>query len=128
MTHALAQEELVMIQTVSADEKTFVIRKGAEDDIRIGMDSLFSSKHATVKARAIKTTRYFSVWKLLEKHAKFPFKKRTFITYNRDLDTIWYSVPTIKTSYNYKSRHCANMGEFISSYQGDNGFLLLQIQ
>jgi len=102
-TPILLAEELVMVQTVSSDQTSFAIRKGAEEDIRIGMQALFSTKNATVKAQVIKTTRHYSLWQLKEKAGKFPFKKNSFVTYNKDLDTIWYAVPTVKTKYNLKS-------------------------
>ena len=115
-SYANAGEELVLVQTVAADGKTFVIRKGSMDDIRVGKEALFSSKHASVKARAIKTTRFFSVWELLAKDAKFPFRKKVFITFNADLDTIWYSVPTVKTKYNYRAWKPSTYFKFRAGY------------
>jgi cell shape-determining protein MreC len=55
-------EELIMIQAISNSEKTVVVRKGAEDGVTPGQESLFSNKNISLMARATEVTRDFSLW------------------------------------------------------------------
>jgi hypothetical protein len=93
-------EELILIQAISTTEKTFVIRKGAEDGVTPGQESLFSNRNISLMARAVEVTRDFSLWKLIEEQANVPFEKRELVTFNSSSEGLWLEIPKLRTQIN----------------------------
>jgi len=93
----LYADELILIQAISTTEKTFVIRKGAQDGITPGQESLFSNNNISLMARATEVTRDFSIWKLIEENANVPFVKRELVTYNASAESLWLEIPKLRT-------------------------------
>lgn len=93
---ALANENLVIVQSVSNTKKTFVIRKGRDYGISKGQISLFSTTDISFTARAKEVTRFYSLWTLLDKEAIVPFKQEEVITYTSSIERIWSEVALTK--------------------------------
>lgn len=92
----LADDELIIIQAVSKSGKSFVIRKGAEEGVAQGQESLFSSKDSSFTAVAIESNRFFSLWRLKDKRGAVPFKKNDYVTYTNDIDAVWTEIPKLQ--------------------------------
>jgi hypothetical protein len=95
-TLAQAQEELVMIQAVSASYKSFAIRKGATDGVVIGQESLFTNKNVSFAATAKAVNRYFSVWEVVDKRGTIPFDKGDFVSFNSTLEQVFAQIPKLR--------------------------------
>jgi hypothetical protein len=94
-TLLLSNDELVIVQSVSSTQKTFVIRRGAEDGVVVGQESLFSTEKISLRMKALEVSRFFSLWALSEPRASIPFIKNDFITYTNNLDRISIEVSTL---------------------------------
>jgi hypothetical protein len=92
VTLQLSNDELVIVQSVSTTLKTFVIRRGADDGVVLGQESLFSTTNISLRMKAVEVSRYYSLWKLSENRATIPFLKNDFITYTNDLDRVTVEV------------------------------------
>lgn len=92
----MADDEVVLIQAVSTTGKTFIIRRGAEDGISFGQESLFSTKNSSFTARAIEVNRNLSLWKLKDKRGAVPFGKGDFVTYTNNIENVWTEIPKIQ--------------------------------
>lgn len=84
----LSDDELVIIQSVSTTQKTFVIRRGADDGVVIGQESLFSTENISLRMKCIEVTRYYSLWEVSNKRATIPFLKNNYVTYTNNLDRV----------------------------------------
>ncbi|GAB4406779.1 MAG: hypothetical protein OHK0056_06110 [Bacteriovoracaceae bacterium] len=89
-------DELVIVKGVSSTRKRFVIQKGGIDGISKGQTSVFTTKSATVAARAIEVTHTFSLWEVEDPRASFPFDKNDFVAFNNSLDTMILEIPRLK--------------------------------
>lgn len=89
---SLANENLVIVQTISKEKKSFVIRKGRDAGISNGQVSLFSTTDISFTARAKEVTRHYSLWVLIDKEATVPFKRDEVITYTSSLERVWNEV------------------------------------
>lgn len=96
--NVLADDELLLIQAVSVSGKTFVIRKGAEDGISIGQQSLFSTKNSSFTAVVIEVNRFFSLWQLKDNRGAVPFEKGNYITYTNNIENIWTEIPKLQVA------------------------------
>lgn len=85
--------QLVIIQTISQTGKTFVTRTGKVNGFTEGIEGSFTTKNSAVNARAIKVTRDYTVWRLLDVDAVTPFRKGQTVTFNYSTEAIWLEVP-----------------------------------
>lgn len=92
----LADDELVPIQAVSTSGKTFVVRKGAENGIAIGQQSLFSTKNTSFTAVVIEVNRFYSLWRLKDNRGAVPFSKGDFVTYTNNIENVWTEIPKLQ--------------------------------
>ena len=92
----LADDELILIQSVSTSGKSFVIRKGAQDGISTGQQSLFSTKNSSFTAVVIEVNRFFSLWRLKDNRGAVPFEKGNYITYTNNIENIWTEIPKLQ--------------------------------
>jgi uncharacterized protein (UPF0262 family) len=90
--NSLANENLVIVQSISKEKKSFVIRKGRDAGISKGQVSLFSTTDISFTARAKEVTRHYSLWVLIDKEATVPFKREEIITYTSSLERVWNEV------------------------------------
>lgn len=77
-----AKEELVIIQAVSQERKTFVVNRGMGNGHYVGQESIFSNNNVSVVARAIETTHNYTLWEVKDKRAVIPFDRGDVINYN----------------------------------------------
>ncbi len=91
-----ADDELIPIQAVSTSGKTFVVRKGAEDGVAIGQQSLFSTKNTSFTAVVIEVNRFFSLWRLKDNRGAVPFSKGDFVTYTNNIENVWTEIPKLQ--------------------------------
>ncbi|MBI2520964.1 MAG: hypothetical protein HYV97_11120 [Bdellovibrio sp.] len=89
-------EELVIIQTVSASRATFVIRKGAREGAVLHQKALFSTDKVSILCKAIEVTSDYSLWQVADPKMQVPFQKRQFVVLNTSLETIWQKIPHLK--------------------------------
>lgn len=94
--NAFAVEKVTVVNTVSQEERTFVISFGAKEGIQIGQESLFTTEHISLAARAIEVSRNFSLWKLSDKFAKVPFVKEEFVVFSNNVINIHNEVPLLR--------------------------------
>ncbi|WP_127716032.1 hypothetical protein [Halobacteriovorax sp. HLS] len=91
-TPVFANENLVIVQSVSKQAKTFVIRKGRDAGVSQGQVSLFSTSDISFTARAKEVTRHYSLWTMLDKEATVPFKRDEIVTFTSSLERVWNEV------------------------------------
>ena len=89
-------DEMVLIQTVATDRKTFVIRKGHKQGIGVGQESLFSTKKVSLAARAVEVNREFSLWKILDENISVPFSKDQIVNYMTSVESIEVQIPEVR--------------------------------
>ena len=87
-----ANENLVVIQSVSKEKISFVIRKGRDSGVSNGQVSLFSTTDISFTARAKEVTRHYSLWVLIDKEARVPFKRDEIVTHTSSLERVWNEV------------------------------------
>lgn len=92
----IGDDQLVVIQSISLSRRTFVIRRGAKDQVSINQQSLFSNEKISIACQAIEVSRSFSLWKVIEDHAVIPFNKRDYIIFNNSTDGVWMKIPAVK--------------------------------
>lgn len=97
-------EKLIVVQAISTTQKTFVLRLGRAENITPGVRALFSTEKVSVVGECIEASREYSLWKPWEPLANIPFKKGQIITYNNNLDSIWYKIPELKDTLEEKKQ------------------------
>lgn len=93
---AMALDELVIIQATSTSNQSFVIRKGAEEGISMGQESLFTTKDASFAATCSEVSRFFSMWTIKNKKGQIPFVKGDYVTHTNNIDSIWSEIPRLQ--------------------------------
>lgn len=101
-TQKIGNQNLLVIQKVSADKKSFIIRRGMQDQIYSGQRSLFSSKNISFVARAIAVDRNYSQWVLEDEQANVPFEIGEIITISYSIERVWSEIPKLLTDQTYK--------------------------
>lgn len=97
MSHALfAKEELLIIQSVSNSQRTFVIRKGKSEGILVHQESLFTSEKFSLSARAIEVTRDYSLWRISDIRATVPFQKGETVNYTNTIENLYTEIPLLR--------------------------------
>ncbi|MEE3079075.1 MAG: hypothetical protein VX341_07060 [Bdellovibrionota bacterium] len=93
---------LVVIQKVSTDGTTFVIRRGLKDDVLPNQRSLFSTKDISLVAQAITVNREYSQWRALQNSAVIPFKRGDIINLSYSVEKVWTEIPRVISDENYR--------------------------
>jgi hypothetical protein len=93
-------DELVIIQAVSTDQRTFVIAKGHREGIGRGQESLFSTTKISLVARAIEVNREYSLWSVIDDRANIPFEKEEMVNYSNTVESIEIQIPEVKIRRN----------------------------
>lgn len=91
----LPNDELLIIQAVATTKKNFVVRRGFDDGISIGQESLFSTNSISVLCRAVEVTRHHSLWIPLDKRAQVPFEKKDYVTFSNNVEKVSIKVADI---------------------------------
>lgn len=96
LPNVFADDELIIVQAVSKSGKSFVIRRGAEQGVSIGQESLFSTKDASFTAKVIEVNRFFSLWNLKDNRGAVPFNKGEYVTFTNNIENIWTEIPKLQ--------------------------------
>lgn len=76
------REELVVVQTISKERRSFVVGKGIRDGIFKGQEIIFASEEASILCIAKEVSRDFSLWVPVNTHLTVPFKKEEIVSFN----------------------------------------------
>lgn len=93
MTFSAHAFELIMIQAVSSDKRTFVTRNGKRQGVQLGMRGTFTAEDVSVLAKVVSVTGNFTQWELINSDASLPFPKGAVITYYPATEYIWALAP-----------------------------------
>ena len=77
-----SREELMVVQTVSLDRRSFVVAKGIKDGIIKGQQIIYANENVSILCKAEVVNRNYSLWIPLDKNIRIPFNKDEFISYN----------------------------------------------
>jgi hypothetical protein len=91
----LPNDELVIIQAVSTTKKNFVVRRGFDEGVSVGQESLFSTASFSVLCRAVEVTRHHSLWVPLDKRAKVPFERKDYVTFSNNVEKVSIKIADI---------------------------------
>lgn len=91
----LPNDELVIIQAVSTTKKNFVVRRGFDQGITVGQESLFSTSSFSVLCRAVEVTRQHSLWVPLDKRANVPFDRKDYVTFSNNVEKVSIKIADI---------------------------------
>jgi hypothetical protein len=75
-----AKEELVVIQTVSVDQKSFVISKGIKDGIIQGQELIFANENVSLVCKAVEVNRNYSYWYPVNDNMTVPFLREEIVS------------------------------------------------
>ena len=78
----LAKEELLVIQTVSKDRRSFVVTKGIKDGVLKGQEIIFANDNVSVVCKAIEVSRGYSLWVPVDRNITVPFNKEDIVSSN----------------------------------------------
>lgn len=76
------REELMVVQTVSKNQRSFVVTRGVKDGVAKGQEILFSNENVSILCKAREVNRDYSLWVPVDRNVNIPFKKDDFVSYN----------------------------------------------
>ncbi|MBC7537534.1 MAG: hypothetical protein H7281_01835 [Bacteriovorax sp.] len=76
------REELMVVQTVSSDRRSFVMAKGVKDGVMRGQEIIYANENVSILCKAVEVNRNYSLWTPVDKNVNVPFNKEEFISYN----------------------------------------------
>jgi hypothetical protein len=79
---AFAREELLVIQTVSVDQKSFVIAKGAKDGISVGQELIFANENVSLVCKVVEVNHNYSYWYPVNTNINIPFERNEIVSAN----------------------------------------------
>jgi hypothetical protein len=94
---------LIVIQKISRDKKSFVIRRGQQQKIYVGQRSMFSSRDVSIVAKVIASNNLFSQWEVIDEQAVVPFDMGEIVTISYSIERVWSEIPKLISDENYKT-------------------------
>lgn len=92
--------ELVVIQGISNQKQTFVTRGGKDKDILQGQRMTFTTDDVSILAKAVKVTREFTQWEIINNYTDIPFRKGELVTMYKTTEHLWALSPgTVRRKY-----------------------------
>jgi hypothetical protein len=85
--------ELIMVQAISENKKTFITRNGKRQGVAVGMTGTFTAEDVSILAKAISVTGNFTQWRILNSEAIIPFEKGAIVTYYAATEYLWALAP-----------------------------------
>lgn len=82
ITKTFAREELIVVQTVSTDQKSFVVGKGIKDGITEGQELIFANDNVSLVCKAYAVNRDYSYWKPINQNITVPFLREEIVSAN----------------------------------------------
>lgn len=76
------REELMVVQTVSKDRRSFVVSKGVRDGVLRGQEIIFANENVSILCKAQEVNRNYSLWVPVDNNVNIPFKKEDIISFN----------------------------------------------
>lgn len=76
------REELMVVQTVSKDRRSFVVSKGVKDGVLRGQEIIFANENISILCKAQEVNRNYSLWVPVDNNVNIPFKKEDIISFN----------------------------------------------
>lgn len=76
------REELMVVQTVSKDRRSFVVSKGIKDGVLRGQEIIFANENISILCKAQEVNRNYSLWVPVDNNVNIPFKKEDIISFN----------------------------------------------
>lgn len=76
------REELMVVQTVSRDRRSFIVAKGVKDGVTKGQEIIYANESVSILCKAQEVNRNFSLWVPVDKNVNIPFNKDEFVSYN----------------------------------------------
>lgn len=75
-------EELMVVQTVSKDRRSFVVAKGVKDGVMRGQEIIYANDNVSILCKTLEVNRNYSLWVPVDPNVNIPFKKEEIISYN----------------------------------------------
>lgn len=92
--------KLAIIQGVSKEKQTFVTRNEQDHIFLQGQTVTFTSNNVSVLAKAMKVTREFTQWEILNDFTDVPFRRGEIVTMYQAREYLWALSPeTVKRKY-----------------------------
>ncbi|MDD4974187.1 MAG: hypothetical protein PHY93_07530 [Bacteriovorax sp.] len=76
------REELMVVQTVSTDRRSFVVAKGVKDGVMKGQEIIYANENVSILCKALEVNRNYSLWVPVDRNVNIPFNKEEFVSYN----------------------------------------------
>ena len=99
-----AREQLIVIQAVSQDKKSFIIRKGEIDGVVTGRESLFTNEQVSIAAKPVEVTREHSLWTLSDSRGSLAFERGEIVSFTNGIQNIYDTIPRIKFDPDFRRR------------------------
>jgi hypothetical protein len=77
-----SREELMVVQTVSKDRRSFVVSKGVKDGVSRGQEIIYANESVSILCKAIEVNRDYSLWTPVDRNVNIPFNKEDFVSFN----------------------------------------------
>lgn len=109
---SVAQEEIVIIQTISLDKKNFIIHRGQMDGVHLDQKSVFSLKNISFIGIATQVSPMTSLWIMSNKKSRIPFKKNDVVFFSQntnDLSLRWKQKLPKKKIVQQKKSHIISL-------------------
>ena len=94
---------LIVIQKVASDGKSFVIMRGQEQKIYPGQKSVFSSHNVSFVARVVTSNNKFSQWLIEDTLAIVPFRPGEIVTISYSIEKVWTEIPRLIADKKYEN-------------------------
>lgn len=87
--------ELMVVQTISASQKSFITRNGKRQGIVPGLLGTFIADDIAVNVKARTVTSQFTQWEVVNENATVPFKTGQVVTYHPSQEYLWALNPEV---------------------------------
>jgi hypothetical protein len=87
--------ELLVVQTVSSTQKSFITRNGKRQGIMEGMTGTFIANDVAFHAKARTVTSQFTQWEMVNPGTSVPFKVGEIVTYHPAQEYLWALNPEV---------------------------------
>ena len=85
--------ELITIQSVGPNGKTFLTRTQHQDDKMPGRQGTFTIKHLSVIAQTVEVGEKFTEWVLKDPDATIPFHQGQQVAFHPAIEAVWTGIP-----------------------------------
>ena len=123
----LAREELIVIQTVSTNRRSFVVAKGIKEGVVKGQEIIFANENVSIVCKASEVNRAYSLWVPVDNTITVPFNKEDIVSSNSTVygnvaldivgdprltptETFNIAYKKFRTSNNYTAKFSVNRG------------------